>query len=319
MTTLLVCSGGGHLKQLWTLWPRFGIAEDPLWVTFDTGLSRSLLADQDVVFSMYTPPRDLLGGLKVARLADQIMRDRRIDRVISTGASLAVSFMAPARARGITCHYIESAARAAGPSLSGRLVSRIPGVNLYSQYPSWAGGRWHHAGAIYDGYRQGPPVTGAPDKPRRVVVTLGTTESYGFRRAVEALIVALPGDAEVLWQTGATDVSGLSIDARETVPSAELAQAVADADLVVAHSGTGSAITAMDAGRCAVLLPRLQKYGEHIDDHQLQIAGELDRRSLAIRCLVDDLAPDVFVRAMSRSVEIVPDPPPFVLLRDGAR
>ena len=48
-----------------------------------------------------------------------------------------------ARARGLPCHYIESAARMRGSVDDRELVSRIPGVNLYTQYPSWAGGRWH--------------------------------------------------------------------------------------------------------------------------------------------------------------------------------
>lgn len=317
MTTLLVCSGGGHLKQLWTLRRRFALDDDVTWVTFDTGLSRSLLADEDFVVSPYAAPRDLPNNLRIARLADRMLRERDVSRVISTGASVGVAFMAPARARGVVCHYIESAARADGPSLSGRLAARIPGVRLYSQYPSWADDRWQYAGSIYDGYAVGPRVE-APETPTRVVVTLGTTESYGFRRLVEALIPLLPAGADVLWQVGATDVSGLPIDAVDTVPAADLADAVAKADLVVAHSGTGSALTAMDAGRCAVLVPRLQRHGEHVDDHQLQIAGELHRRGLAISCPAEELTHDVLREAMSRSVLTLDDPPPFVLREDGS-
>ena len=49
---LFVCSGGGHLKQLFTLSTRFGIdPADQHWVTFDNGLSRSLLGDRRVTFS----------------------------------------------------------------------------------------------------------------------------------------------------------------------------------------------------------------------------------------------------------------------------
>lgn len=317
MTTLLVCSGGGHLKQLFTLRPRMDLG-DTLWATFDTGLSTALLKDEGFVPVPYVAPRDAAGAVRLARQADELIRDRGITRVISTGASLGPSFMAPARLRGITCHYIESAARAEGPSLSGKLAARIPGVNLYCQYPSWAGGRWHYSGAIYDGYEPGPVDDGPERAPKKVVVTFGTNESYGFRRALDRLVALLPADAEVLWQTGTTDVSGLGIEAREVVPADELMQAVAEADVVVAHSGTGSALTAMDAGKCPVLLPRLARFGEHIDDHQLQIAQELHRRGLGITCPVEDLTDDVLQTAMARSVRAVPNPPAFRLLRDGA-
>jgi UDP-N-acetylglucosamine transferase subunit ALG13 len=93
--------------------------------------------------------------------------------------------------------------------------------------------------------------------------------------------VAAP-DVEVLWQTGVTDATGLDIDARDKVPAKELREAIAAADLVVAHAGIGSALTALDLGKCPVLLSRRQSQGEHVDDHQLMIAGELARRGLAV-------------------------------------
>jgi UDP-N-acetylglucosamine transferase subunit ALG13 len=74
----------------------------------------------------------------------------------------------------------------------------------------------------------------------------------------------------------------------------------------------------MAEGKCAVLLPRRLAYGEHVDDHQVQIAAELDRRGVAIACEVDDLDAAVLSAAMARTVEPVPDPPVFQLLRDGA-
>ncbi|MCA0328880.1 MAG: glycosyl transferase family 28 [Actinobacteria bacterium] len=318
MTTLLVCSGGGHLQQMWTLRPRLPVG-DVRWVTFDTPQSRSLLEGEDVVFVPYAAPRDYKVAARIAKQADEMLRGSDIERVVSTGASVAVSFMGPARARRIRCHYVESAARAEGPSLSGRMVSALPGVNLYTQYPAWAGGRWHYAGSILDGFRPGPALADAPTKPTRAVVTLGTIEGYGFRSAVEAVLRVLPGDTEVLWQTGETDVSGLGIEGRVSIPAAELSAAAREADVVIAHSGTGSALMAMAEGKCAIMLPRRIARHEHVDDHQVQIAAELDRRGVAIACEVDALDADVVARAMARTVERVPDPPVFQLLRDGSR
>lgn len=312
MTTLLVCSGGGHLRQLWTLWPRFELNDDLLWITFDTGLSRSLLEEQHHVFAPVAQPRDLSGTFRGSKLAERIFREHNIARVISTGATPAVSFFPSARIRGIACHYIESAARSDGPSVSGRIVKQIPGVNMYTQYPSWAGGRWHYVGSVFDGYRVGP-IGSNLNEPQRVVVTVGTQETYSFRRLFERLVKVLPPSADVLWQTGATHVGGLGIAGRETVPAAELEAAIVKADVVIAHSGTGSALTAFDAGKCPVLVPRLAKYGEHIDDHQQQIAAELHRRGLAVNSTVDALTGTVLRDAMSRSVELVADPPRFPL------
>jgi UDP-N-acetylglucosamine transferase subunit ALG13 len=66
-----------------------------------------------------------------------------------------------------------------------------------------------------------------------------------------------------------------------------------------------------------VIVPRRAAHGEHIDDHQVQIARELHQRGLAIACAVEDLSSTVFAEAMSRTVRRVPNPPPFRLLRDS--
>ena len=47
------------------------------------------------------------------------------------------------------------------------------------------------------------------------------------------------------------------------------------ARVVVTHAGAGSIITALQAGTTVVVVPRLSRYGEHIDDHQLELAGTL--------------------------------------------
>ncbi len=49
----------------------------------------------------------------------------------------------------------------------------------------------------------------------------------------------------------------------------------AEADLIISHAGTGALIGALKLGKQVIAVPRLAKYGEHIDDHQTQISGVL--------------------------------------------
>jgi len=162
--------------------------------------------------------------------------------------------------RMVTCNYVESAARSAGSSLTGRLSGRLPGVRLYTQYSGWADARWRWVGSVFDGFEPVQPVAVPEGGLRRVVVTLGTQGGFPFRRGLEALVRRLPAicapEAEILWQTGGTDASGLGIAARPTVPPRVLQEAVRSADLVIAHAGVGSALLALDAGRTPLLLPR---------------------------------------------------------------
>lgn len=305
--TLLVASTGGHLEQLWRLHRRFLPADAEVeWVTFDDDHSRSLLMGQTVHHVGYIPPRGYSQVVGAWPAAVRLLREGRFDSVVSTGSGIALAFFPIARALGIRSYYIESAARAEGPSVTGRVLSYLPGMRLYCQYPGWADERWRYAGWLFDDY-QPVPVPQPRDRARRVVVTLGTMRGYGFRRAVERLVDLLPGitepGAEVLWQVGASDVSDLPVQARASVPAAELWQAVRRADLVIAHAGIGSCLAALDAGKCPVLLPRRAELGEHVDNHQRLIAAELDRRGLAITRDPDDLSLEDLVTDMTRAVQ----------------
>jgi UDP-N-acetylglucosamine--N-acetylmuramyl-(pentapeptide) pyrophosphoryl-undecaprenol N-acetylglucosamine transferase len=308
---LFVCSGGGHLKQLHTLARRIGIPpEDQFWFTFDNGLSRTLTDGTDRVFARFAAPRDGLNIMKNTALAAKIMAHKKFAAVISTGSSPAVSAFPVALAHGIPCHYIESAARAQGPSLTGKIVARMPRVKTYSQYPVWATeSSWAYRGSIFDEFAPGPERKARPI--RKAVVSLGTQESYGFDRLFRTLVPLLDG-CEVLWQVGAADVSGYGIDGRASVLHSELADAVAEADVVVAHAGTGAALTAIEAGKVPVLVPRLARFGEHVDDHQVQIAAELSRRGLAVDCPPERLDFETLIAASVRTAQRV-DPPDFAL------
>ena len=48
-----------------------------------------------------------------------------------------------------------------------------------------------------------------------------------------------------------------------------------DADLIISHAGTGALIGALKLGKSVIAVPRYAKFGEHIDDHQHQIADVL--------------------------------------------
>jgi UDP-N-acetylglucosamine transferase subunit ALG13 len=288
MTALLVASTGGHLSQLARLRSRIDALQgrDVVWVTFDKPQSRALLRGEEVIHVPYTGPRDVNNVAGNAVRARSILREVAPDLVLSTGSAISLSFLPLAAARGIETHYIESAARSDGPSLSGRLLSHSGRIRLYTQHRIWAGEPWYYRGSVFDTWQPAPAV--ASPSIARMVVTLGTID-YSFRRLVERLVAVVPPDVEVLWQTGATDVADLPIEARATVPNAELDAAIAEADVVVGHSGIGSAIAAFEAGRCPVLVPREHRHGEHVDDHQRQIAGELSARGLAVTTSAADL------------------------------
>ena len=79
-----------------------------------------------------------------------------------TGAGVAMSFFLPATAAGLECTYIESATRTHGPSLTGRMVARMPRARLYTQHPSWANDTWRYGGSIFDAFGAEPAAGPRP-------------------------------------------------------------------------------------------------------------------------------------------------------------
>ncbi|MGR6967526.1 glycosyltransferase [Geodermatophilus sp. URMC 61] len=301
-TVLFVASTGGHLEELIRLRdrlvPRVG---DGLWVTAESAQSRDLLADEHVTWLPPVAPKDWRSAVRLLPAAARLLREQSVDMVVSTGAAIAVPFALAAHHARVPMHYVESAARISGPSLSGRLCALVPGTRVYASHRSWADGAWAFHGSVFDGFEPADPVGVPAGGLRRVVVTLGTQAGYSFARALRAVKARLADvcapDAEVLWQASAEDLAVAGVPGRALLPPSELRAAQREADLVVTHAGVGSALTALETGRCPLLLPRRRSFGEHTDDHQVEIARELAARGLAVHREVADLDAAALVSA----------------------
>lgn len=310
---LLVANDGGHLQQLHSLAPRLPLPEQRLWVTVDSPQARSLLAGERVEHLAGSRPRDVVTAARNAARARRLFGEHDVEVAVSTGSSLAVAVLPLAVAHRVETVYIESATRIDGPSAAGRLLALLPPVRALTQHEGWADARWRYRGSVMDGFARergaGTAVGGAP--LQRVVVSLGSSGFYGFRRLLERLVEVLPPGVQVLWQTGSTDTTGLPIDARPAVPSAELRAAVAAADAVVCHAGTGSVVVALENGKLPVLVPRRAARGEHVDDHQEQIAAWAASRDLALVREADVVDLDDLQEVAASRVVRVADPPPI--------
>ena len=331
MTTAFVATTGGHLTQLVALAERLpperpGTADpgtsDAVWVTHANEQSTSLLAGRDVEYVPYIGVKDVRGVLRSVRHAHALYRSRRPRRAVSTGSGIALAYLPYLAARGVECHYIESAARVGGPSVTGRVLRRVPGVRTYTQYRHWSGPHWHYGGSGFDAFTADPEERVLGDRVR-VVVTVGTAVEFPFSRLFRALVPLLtPGGAleratgrpvEVLWQTGCSPVDDLPLSPTPFLPAADLASALAAADVVVSHAGTGSALANLAAGRFAVVVNRLAALDEAGDDHQRELAEELAARGLAAFRAPEQITVDDLLATLKTTIRRVDAVPPFGL------
>jgi beta-1,4-N-acetylglucosaminyltransferase len=128
MRIVLVCSSGGHLRQLYQLRP-WWTQHERLWVTFQKTDSVSLLAGEHVAWAYHPTTRNLRNLVRNLFLAWRLLGRYRPRVVVSTGAGVAFPFFIVARLFGMKTVFIEVYDRIDLPTLSGRLC--YPLSNLF--------------------------------------------------------------------------------------------------------------------------------------------------------------------------------------------
>lgn len=122
-----------------------------------------------------------------------------------------------------------------------------------------------------------------------IFVTLGS-QKFQFNRllkAVDELIEKGVITENVFAQTGCSDYIPRNYAYKPFLDRDEFAEWEGKADVVITHGGTGAIIGAVKKGKKVIAVPRLAKYGEHVDDHQLQIIEQFCDSNLICAC--DDI------------------------------
>lgn len=89
-------------------------------------------------------------------------------------------------------------------------------------------------------------------------------------------------DEQVLIQRGASSYLPRHAQHFSFTTSQEMVHLTQEARIVVAHAAAGTIILCLKNSKPLVLVPRLKQFGEHFDDHQLQLARALDAEGKAV-------------------------------------
>jgi UDP-N-acetylglucosamine transferase subunit ALG13 len=117
-----------------------------------------------------------------------------------------------------------------------------------------------------------------------ILVTVGTNEAR-FDRLLHA-VDELPEGEELIVQHGPSPVRSHGATCVDYLPFDELVATVSACRVVVTHAGVGSIMAALVHGKRPVVMPRLARFKEAVDDHQVPLAHRLHRAGFVV-CVED--------------------------------
>ena len=121
-----------------------------------------------------------------------------------------------------------------------------------------------------------------------IFVTIGS-QKFQFNRllkAVDRLIEEKEILEDVFAQIGYSDYQPKYYPYRNFLDRDEFSEILSKASIVITHGGTGSIIGALKKKKKIIAVPRLAKFDEHIDDHQLQLVEQFEKQNL-VNCCYD--------------------------------
>ncbi len=119
-----------------------------------------------------------------------------------------------------------------------------------------------------------------------IFVTLGS-QKFQFDRLlckIDELIENGTITEPVFAQAGYSTYAPKHFETEAFLDRDTFAATMEKANMIITHAGTGAIIGAVKKGKKTIAVPRLAKYGEHVDDHQLQIVEQFTEMDMLEPC-----------------------------------
>lgn len=101
---------------------------------------------------------------------------------------------------------------------------------------------------------------------------------WNFERLIKEMDrIAAKTDEEVVIQVGYTEFEPKNSRYFTFTSNEEINDLFENMRVIVAHAGVGTIVKAINHKKPIILVPRRHKFGEHYDDHQVEIANALEK------------------------------------------
>ena len=269
MKVCLVGSSGGHLTHLYMLKP-FWKNKDRFWVTFDKEDARSLLEGEKMYPCYYPTNRSLKALIKNTKIAWKVLHKEKPDLIISCGAAVAVPFFYIGKLMGAKLIYIEVFDRIDKPTMTGKMVYPITDKFVV---------QWEEQKKVYPkAINLGSIFLKGGEK--MIFVTVGTHEQP-FNRLVQKMDELKKNGTiqeDVIIQTGFSTYEPQYCQWSKLIPYQQMIKNVEEARIVITHGGPASFIMPLQIGKTPIVVPRQHKFDEHVNNHQVEFARNVEKR-----------------------------------------
>lgn len=138
-----------------------------------------------------------------------------------------------------------------------------------------------------------------------ILVTLGTQDK-GFERLLKEIDNLIKKELitdKVIVQAGHTKYESKNMEIFDFKSQKELDKLRKEADLIISHAGVGSILDSLKYGKKVIGVARLKKYGEHTNDHQLQILEKFSNDGYIIKAQSVDKLYDAIEKSKNFEVK----------------
>jgi UDP-N-acetylglucosamine transferase subunit ALG13 len=125
-----------------------------------------------------------------------------------------------------------------------------------------------------------------------IFLTVGTL--YPFDRLVGAVDDAVANGLiteDVFAQIGVGGIQPTCIESVESLDKMKFDKIIKQSSCLISHAGMGSIQAALSLGKPLLVMPRLYKYSEHINDHQVATAAKFEELGHVLAVYEEDQIP----------------------------
>ena len=268
MKICCICSSGGHLAELKLLMSN--VAEgDIYWITQRT----TGMHDEWGNYHIEDTKRSLLSYIRNFYESLFIFKKERPDIIITTGAGVALNTCIIGRLYRRKVFYFESVCRIEELSLFGRLMLPIANKNIVQWRSLKRFPNTDYIGNLFD-------ILEFQESEYEDYIFLTVGKHYmPFNRLLSTIDQAIDDgiiSEKIIAQIGNSTHIPRNFESFSFSDRERYERLMKNCRCMISHAGAGVILEGLQLSKPILLVPRLTKYGEHTNDHQLELCNFLE-------------------------------------------